>query len=99
MTSTIWTPDAIRDSIAEALEHANPNRPDYCTNVELEHLERWQEGIAALQAQRDELLEMAIELRAWANLQDPDELGHPLLCSAINKARAALASAAKGGAA
>lgn len=92
--TAIFSLSAIRDDIAEVLEHSNPNRPDYATDVELEQLEHWQEGIAAAEAQRDALLEAAVELVAWADRQDPDELVDVLLGSAINKARAAIASRA-----
>lgn len=90
---SICSLSAIRDDIAEVLEHSNPSRPDYSTDVELEQLERWQEGIAAAESQRDALLVLAKELVAWADRQDPDELVDVLLGSAIIKARAAIAAA------
>ncbi len=70
MTSTIMSLDAVRTDIAEVLEHSNPNRPDYSTDVELEQLERWQVAIVAAGHQRDKLLAAAEKLRAWLD-DDP----------------------------
>ena len=45
----------IRDDIADALDHADRDRSDYCTDVALEKLERWQEGIAAAEVRLAQL--------------------------------------------
>ncbi len=55
--STIQTLATIRDELAEELDHGRgSSRPDYSTDVELERLERWQEGIAAAEALQADLL-------------------------------------------
>ena len=40
----------VLDEIAEELEHADPRRPDYCHNVEIERLRNWHETITSLVA-------------------------------------------------